>query len=390
MIVPKAERLGEVRPYYFVKKLEQIAALRAAGHHVISFGVGSPDLPPSENTINALIDTVSDASSHGYQLHRGLPELRAAIAKWYANVYDVALDPEKEVLPLLGSKEGILHVTLAFANPGDEVLVPNPGYPTYTSLSKLLGVVPRPYLLDEKHGWYPDFHALADQDLSKVKMMWLNYPHMPTGTPAQEGLFDNFVRFAQEHKILLCHDNPYSLVLPRKTPISILSVEGAKEVAVEVNSFSKSHNLPGWRVGMLLGAEDYLSAALTVKSNIDSGMFKGTQKAAIAALDNPMEWHQAVNDIYAERREGIHEILDLLGFEYNDDQEGMFVWAKPKNREAIPDIEALVEELLTKHHLFFTPGFIFGSQGHGYLRASLCVPIDQIQVALERVRSAYA
>ena len=389
MIIPVANRLGGVKEYYFVKKLEEIAKLNKEGKNVISFGIGSPDLAPSEESIMALFETAKMPNTHGYQPYRGIPELREKIAEWYKNTYDVTLNPATEVLSLMGSKEGILHVSMAFLNPGDEVLVPNPGYPTYSSNANLVGAVIRYYDLKEANGWYPDLKQLESEDLSMVKIMWLNYPHMPTGTEAKREVLEQLVDFAKRKKILLCYDNPYSLVLNKQKPLSILAIEGAKEVAVEFNSLSKSHNMAGWRVGMMLGEADYLSSAITVKSNIDSGMFLGLQKAAIKALDNSAEWHRKRNEIYNERRETIFKILDLMGFEYSKDQVGLFVWAKPKDAKAIPDIAAFADEILYKTFVFFTPGEIFGSNGKPYLRASLCVPIEQIKEASQRIESYY-
>jgi LL-diaminopimelate aminotransferase len=389
MIIQKAQRLDQVKEYYFVKKLEEIAKLNKEGKNVISFGIGSPDLAPSKESINAITEISNKPNTHGYQPYRGIPELRDKIAQWYKATYNVTLDPNKEVLPLMGSKEGILHLYLAFLNPGDEVLVPNPGYPTYSSLANLVGAKIRYYDLKEETGWYPDLNQLRGEDLSKVKLMWLNYPHMPTGTEVKKEVLEALVAFAQEKKILLCYDNPYSLVLNKKAPLSILSIDGAKDVAVEVNSLSKSHNMAGWRVGMMLGREDYLTAALAVKSNIDSGMYLGIQHAAIKALDNSEEWHRKRNEIYNERREWIYKILDLLNFEYSKDQVGLFVWAKPKDPKAIPDIAAFVDDILYKTYVFFTPGEIFGSNGKKFLRVSLCVPVEKIKEAYERIKLAY-
>ena len=387
MIIAKAERLTNVKEYYFVRKLEEIARLNKEGKNVINFGIGSPDLAPSPSSIEALVNTASHSNSHGYQPYRGIPELREKIAEWYRKAYDVDLNPATEILPLMGSKEGILHISMAFLNPGDEVLAPNPGYPSYTSLSTLIGAKVRYYDLKEANDWYPDFDNLDNEDLSKVKIMWLNYPHMPTGTEVKRSILERAVHFAKKHSILLCYDNPYSLVLNENPPISLLSVDGAKEVAIELNSLSKSHNMARWRIGMMLGGESYLNAALTIKSNIDSGMFLGLQKAAIQALDNSDQWHIERNKIYAERREWTCKILDLLGFTYSTDQVGMFVWAKPKDPTAIPDIPAFVDTILHTKYVFFTPGMIFGSNGEGYLRLSLCVPLEKIKEAYVRLNS---
>lgn len=387
MIIKKAERLNTVKEYYFVRKLEEIAQLNKEGKNVINFGIGSPDLAPSPSTIETLIQTSSQTNVHGYQPYRGIPELREKIAEWYQLTYGVNLDPHKEILPLMGSKEGILHVSLAFLNPGDEVLAPNPGYPTYTSLSTLLGARVRYYDLKESTGWYPDFDALEKEDLSKVKIMWLNYPHMPTGTEVKVPVLERAVKFANDHQILLCYDNPYSLVLNKNKPVSLLAIDGAKEVSIELNSLSKSHNMAGWRIGMMLGKEEYLNAALSIKSNIDSGMFNGLQRSAISALGNSEDWHHERNGIYEERRKWVYKILDLLGFEYSKDQVGMFVWAKPKDSSIITDIPEFIDKILHEKYVFFTPGKIFGSNGEGYLRLSLCVPLEKIKEAFERLSS---
>lgn len=385
MIIPAANRLGVVKEYYFVRKLEEIAKLNKEGKNVISFGIGSPDQAPSEATVDALVATSRMGNAHGYQPYRGIPELRESIASFYKNTYGVDLDPNTEVLPLMGSKEGILHVSMAFLNPGDEVLVPDPGYPTYTSLTTLIGGVVRKYALREKSNWHPDVEELKKLDLSKVKLMWLNYPHMPTGAEADKEQIEKIIAFAKEYKILLCFDNPYSLVLNQKKPFSILSIPGAKEVAVEFNSLSKSHNMAGWRIGMMVGSPIYLNPTLVVKSNIDSGMFLGLQKAAIEAFKNSDAWHAERNKIYADRREKIFGILDKLGFEYSRKQVGLFVWCKPKDAAAIGDIPAFVDRLLNETYVFFTPGAIFGENGEGYLRASLCVPIEKIIEAEARI-----
>lgn len=385
MIIQKADRLNSVKEYYFVRKLEEIAKLNKEGKNVINFGIGSPDLSPSDETLQSLLDTASMKSGHGYQPYRGIPELREKISEWYRKAYNVTLDPGSEVLPLMGSKEGILHISMAFLNPGDEALVPDPGYPTYTSLTTIIGAKIRKYDLKEENGWYPDLDTLRKEDLSKVKIMWLNYPHMPTGTEVKMEILQDLIAFAREKKILLCYDNPYSLVLNKKEPLSILAIDGAKDVAVEFNSLSKSHNMAGWRIGMMLGKEEYLNAALTIKSNIDSGMFLGLQKAAIKALENSDSWHEERNKIYNERREWVYKILDLLNFEYSKDQVGMFVWAKPKDRTKNPDIPAFVDKTLYQSFIFFTPGEIFGNNGKGYLRLSLCVPVDKIKEAYSRL-----
>ncbi|MCR6638453.1 MAG: aminotransferase class I/II-fold pyridoxal phosphate-dependent enzyme [Sporocytophaga sp.] len=385
MIIPKADRLNLVKEYYFVKKLEEIAKLNKEGKNVINFGIGSPDLAPSKETVQAIVATAEKENTHGYQPYRGIPEFRQKIAEWYKKTYKVELNPNDEVLPLLGSKEGILHLTMAFLNPGEEVLVPNPGYPGYSSLTMLAGGTIRYYDLKEENNWFPDFEALKKTDLSRVKIMWVNYPHMPTGTVANKEMLKKLIEFAKEKKILICYDNPYSLVLNKEEPFSILQIEGAKEVAVELNSFSKSHNMAGWRVGMMLGKKEYLDAALAIKSNIDSGMFLGIQQAAMKALDNDEAWHGKRNDVYRERRDWVYKILDLLNFEYSKDQVGLFIWAKPKDAIAIPDIAAFVDQILYSSYVFFTPGEIFGTNGKNFLRLSLCVPAERMKEAYERL-----
>lgn len=383
MIIPLAERLNDVADYYFARKLEEIRQMEAQGHKIISFGIGSPDLAPSERTIDKLIHSSQQPNHHGYQPYKGIPALREKIAQWYGNEYKVELHPGTEILPLMGSKEGILHISMAFLNPGDEVLVPNPGYPTYTSLTKLVGATIRYYDLKEKNGWYPDWEALEKTDLSRVKMLWVNYPHMPTGTPAKRAEFEKIVAFGQKHKILICHDNPYSLVLNSESPLSLLSIPGAKDVAVEFNSLSKSFNMAGWRIGMMVGKKEYVDAALRVKSNIDSGMFLPLQHAAIEALDNPALWHSERNDIYRKRRNLIYTMLEDMGCTFSKDQTGLFVWAKAP--EGVTDVEQYIDDLLYKAHVFLTPGHIFGSNGQGYIRASLCVPEAKIKEGHQRV-----
>lgn len=383
MIIPVAQRLQKVEDYYFVKKLEEIKKLTDAGKDIISFGIGSPDLAPSEPTLTALTESAQNPKNHGYQPYRGLPEFRGAIATFYQNTYGVELNPANQILPLLGSKEGILHISMAFLNPGDKVLVPDPGYPTYTSVSNLVSAQIVAYDLTEETGWYPNLAELEKQDLSNVKLMWLGYPHMPTGAQANREKFVELVDFAKKHRILLCHDNPYNLVLNENDPISILSIPGAMDVAVELNSFSKSFNMAGWRVGMVLGREDYIGAVLRVKSNIDSGMFLPVQHAAIKALENGPKWHEERNKIYADRRNLVFQLFDKLGFTYDKKQTGLFVWAKAPDH--IQDVPAYSDEILYEKNIFITPGIIFGKNGQRYLRASLCVTKERMAQALERL-----
>lgn len=384
MIQP-AKRLSNVSEYYFSKKLKQIAEMNAAGLDIISLGVGSPDMPPSEATIQTLCDQAKKADVHGYQPYTGIPELREAFAEWYKRWYGVTLNPKNEIQPLIGSKEGILHVTLAFVNPGDKVLVPNPGYPTYTSLSTLLGADVIPYDLKEDNNWQPDFDALETMDLSGVKLMWTNYPNMPTGANATMQLYEKLVNFARKHQIVIVNDNPYSFILNKK-PLSLLSVEGAKECCIEFNSMSKSHNMPGWRIGMLATNATFVSWILKVKSNIDSGMFRPMQLAAATALTNENEWHEAMNyDVYAKRRALAGQIMDELECKYDDSQVGMFLWGKIP--DSYSDVEVLTEKVLNEAHVFITPGFIFGSNGKRYVRISLCAKEEKLQEALNRVKS---
>jgi LL-diaminopimelate aminotransferase len=385
MIIPAANRLGGVNEYYFVKKLEEIARLNQAGRDIISFAIGSPDMAPSEQSLDAMRETLLNPKAHGYQPYRGVPALRQAMAKWYAHTYHVSLDPDKEILPLMGSKEGIMHVSMAFLNPGDKALVPNPGYPAYAAITQMIGAVPVYYTLEEQYDWHPHPDQLNQLNLDGVKIMWVNYPHMPTGTPPHKGHLQALVKWAAEKKILLVFDNPYSLVLQEGAPFSVFQLEGAKGLALELNSLSKSHNLAGWRVGMLSGEADYLTAALAIKSNMDSGMFLGIQNAAIASFSNSDEWHVERNETYKRRRDLIYQILEVMGCTYAPNQVGLFVWAKPAEPYRA-NVEAYCDSLLHEAGVFFTPGSVFGSSGKGYLRASLCVPEGRIAEALERVK----
>jgi len=382
MIISEANRIANVKEYYFVKKLQQVRQMIADGADVINFGIGSPDLDPPIEVLNSL-STASHENINGYQPYTGRIEFKEALATWYEKTYGICLDYKTELLPLMGSKEGIMHLSMAFLNEGDQVLVPNPGYPAYTSVAKLVGADVINYELSEENDWYPSFDHLLNMDLSKVKMMWVNYPHMPTGTPPKVEVFEQLIAFAKANEILVCHDNPYSLVLNKVKPLSIFTVKGARDVAVELNSLSKSHNMAGWRIGMISGIQDYINAILKVKSNMDSGMYYGLQKAAITALQIDESWHNERNKIYAKRKSLVCEILDKLGCTYKPDQVGMFVWAKPKNQNL--DIETWLENILLDKHIFITPGKIFGSKGEGYIRLSLCVDEKNIQKALTRI-----
>ncbi|MBI34980.1 MAG: aminotransferase [Flavobacteriales bacterium] len=383
MIQP-ANRLSDVQEYYFSKKLKEIRELNASGKNIINLGIGSPDLAPSHETIEALVKTAEQTNAHGYQSYIGIPEFREAISSWMAFTYGVGFRAENEILPLMGSKEGIMHISMAFLNPGDKVLVPNPGYPTYTSVSNLLNAEIEFYDLDEKKNWNIDVNNLRKKDLSNVKLLWLNYPHMPTGARADLEVLNDLIALAKEKKFLIVNDNPYSLIL-NPTPRSIFNLEGAKEVCLELNSLSKSHNMAGWRIGWLSGSSEYISTVLRVKSNMDSGMFLGLQKAAVQALSNPMHWHEDQNNIYAKRRKLIEEIFDYLEVKYNPNSVGMFVWAKVP--DSVDNVEKFVDDILYKADVFITPGFIFGSNGERYIRASLCASQETIKEALSRIKA---
>ena len=382
--IQPADRLASVSEYYFSRKLKEVAQMNAEGKNVISLGIGSPDMPPSEETINVLCEQAKRADVHGYQPTVGIPELRYAMADWYKRWYDVDLDPSCEIQPLIGSKEGILHVTLAFVNPGDQVLVPNPGYPTYTSLNKILGSEIVNYNLREDNGWQPDFEELEQMDLSRVKLMWTNYPNMPTGANATMELYEKLVAFARKHNIVIVNDNPYSLILNKK-PLSILNVPGAKECCIEFNSMSKSHNMPGWRVGMLASNAQFVQWILKIKSNIDSGTFRPLQLAAAQAYHNSMEWHEEANiEVYSRRRQLAEEIMRTLGCSFDTNQVGMFLWGRIP--DSCNDVEDLTERVLHEARVFITPGFIFGTNGKRYIRISLCAKEEKLAEALERIK----
>ena len=384
--IKPADRLSNVSEYYFSRKLKEVARMNAEGKDVISLAIGSPDMPPSEATIDVLCREARKADTHGYQPTIGTPELRQAMAGFYKRWYNVELDPATEIQPLIGSKEGILHVTLAFVNPGDSVLVPNPGYPTYTALSKLLGANIINYDLSAQNGWQPDFEALESMDLSNVKLMWTNYPNMPTGANARRETYEKLVEFARRHNIVIVNDNPYSLILNRDERLSILQVPGAKDCCIEFNSMSKSHNMPGWRVGMLATNAEFIKWIIKVKSNIDSGTFRPLQLAAAQAYQNSDEWHHQANiETYARRRELAEEIMTQIGCEFDPNQVGMFLWGRiPENYS---DAEELTERVLHKARVFITPGFIFGTNGKRYVRISLCAKEEAIKTALERIKT---
>lgn len=376
-----SKRLEEVQEYYFSKKLKEVQQLREAGKPIINMGIGSPDLPPHPEVIAALQETAGEPSAHGYQSYQGSPKLRTAISRFYRDAYGVTLNADTEILPLMGSKEGIMHISMAFLDEGDEVLIPNPGYPTYTSVTRLLKAKPVFYDLQENEQWEPDWEALEQMDLSKVKMMWANYPHMPTGAMGSKALFVKLLKFVKRNDLLLVNDNPYSFIL-NPEPISILASPEAKDHALELNSLSKTFNIPGWRVGMLVGRADYLQAVLRVKSNMDSGMFLGIQEGAIAAFALDRTWTEGINRIYARRKELVLELAGRLGLRYGKESSGMFVWSKvPEGRDPLE----LVDQLLYEKHIFVTPGIIFGSRGQQYIRFSLCVKEELINEALKRI-----
>ncbi len=383
MIKP-ADRISEVKEYYFSVKLKEIDRMRRSGIDVLNLGIGNPDRPPSPDVINELAEQASKEGNHGYQSYIGIPELRLAFSTWYKKYYEVTLDPDSEIIPLIGSKEGIMHISMAFLNPGDGVLVPNPGYPTYSSVSKLVGADIISYDLKEDNDWLPDLEEIEKLDLSKVKLMWINYPNMPTGANAGKEFFEKIIDFGKRNDILICNDNPYSFIL-NNNPQSILHVEGAKEVALELNSLSKSHNMAGWRIGMAAASKEIISYILRVKSNMDSGMFKPLQLAAVKALSLDNDWYTEVNVEYIKRRRLVWEIMDTLNAEYDDKQTGMFVWAKiPEKYKSSAELS---DEVLNQARVFITPGFIFGSNGEKYIRISLCSNREMLKEALRRIKN---
>jgi len=386
--ISPADRISSVEEYYFSKKLREVAEMNARGLDVISLGIGGPDLPPAPEVIETLSQTACDPHNHSYQPYTGLPQLREAFAGWYARYFGVTLDPAKEILPLIGSKEGIMHLTMAFVNPGDAVLVPDPGYPTYTSVNRLAGAEVIKYELKPDNGWLPDFDALDSLDAVKegrVKVMWINYPHMPTGTPASRELFEKIVAFGKRHSILIAHDNPYSFILKPEgeNPLSILSIDGAKDVCIEMNSLSKSHNMAGWRVAMMAGKETFINWVIRVKSNIDSGQFRPVMLAAVKALEKSDDWYDSLNATYRSRRKVAEEIMAALGCEIDPRQQGLFLWGRIPEKEK--SAEALADRLLHERRVFVTPGFIFGKQGERYIRISLCATEENLRRALDRI-----
>lgn len=380
-MIPKAKRLKEVKEYYFSTKLREVAALRNAGKPIINLAIGSPDLNPPPSVVEAMKNAMDLPAAHQYQSYQGIPELREGIANFYKTNFNVSLNPANEILPLMGSKEGIMHISMAFLNAGDQVLIPNPGYPTYESVTRLLEAEPVFYDLCQETNWLPNFEEIEKLDLSKVKIMWVNYPHMPTGAVASKEDFEQLIAFGKKHHILIANDNPYSFVL-NNNPISILEVEGAKEVAIELNSLSKTFNMAGWRVGMVVGDAEIIKTILEVKSNMDSGMFFGIQQGAVEALKLSEDWFIKQNEIYQKRQKTVREIFDALGCTYNKNYGGLFVWAKlPEGKNST----AFTDKLLYENDVFITPGNIFGSHGEGYIRASLCVSEAVLKEVLNRL-----
>ncbi|HCL06465.1 MAG TPA: aminotransferase [Chitinophagaceae bacterium] len=384
MQIKTATRLEGIGEYYFSQKLREIDTLNKEGKDILNLGIGSPDLPPHPDVIRVLQETAAQPNVHAYQSYKGSAVLRKAVSNSYKQWYSVELDPETEILPLIGSKEGIMHICMTYLDAGDQALIPNPGYPTYSSAVKLAGGTPVTYNLSAEHNWQPDLAALATTDLSKVKLMWVNYPHMPTGQLPSVTFFEELIAFAKKHNILICHDNPYSFIL-NETPVSLLSVPGAKEVVLELNSLSKSSNMAGWRVGMLAASKERIDEVLRFKSNMDSGMFLPVQLAAAKALELGKDWYDSVNAVYAQRREKVFELLNLLNCRFSTQQVGMFVWAKIPDTYA--DGFALSDEVLYKASVFITPGGIFGDAGKGYIRVSLCGSVEKFEEAIHRIKS---
>ena len=382
MTITTSKRLEGIGEYYFSQKLREIDELNKQGKNIINLGIGSPDLPPHPSVVKVLQEEAAKTNTHAYQNYKGSPLLRKAIADWYDTWYDVKLDPDSEILPLIGSKEGIMHICMTYLHEGDEALIPNPGYPTYSSAVVLAGAKAVTYDLNEENDWQPDFEAIEQTDLSKVKLLWVNYPHMPTGQMPTKALFEKLVVFGKKHNILVCHDNPYSFIL-NQTPMSLLSVEGAKEVVIELNSLSKSQNMAGWRVGMLCGAKERIDEIIRFKSNMDSGMFLPVQLAAAKALSLGKDWYDGINAIYTKRREKVFELLTLLNCQFSQTQVGMFVWARiPSNYK---NGYELSDQVLYNSNVFITPGGIFGKAGEGYIRVSLCGSIEKFEEAIKRI-----
>ncbi|HAK31527.1 MAG TPA: LL-diaminopimelate aminotransferase [Sphingobacterium sp.] len=386
MQIDVAKRLQHTEEYYFSKKLREIDELNKQGARVINLGIGSPDLPPHPEVIETLITNAQLPNVHGYQNYKGSPALRQAVADWYQRYYNATFNPNTEILPLIGSKEGIVHICMTYLQEGDQALIPNPGYPAYAAAVRLSGAEAITYNLTQEQNWLIDLNELKKQDLSKVKLMWINYPHMPTGASAPDAFYQELIQFAKEHNILICHDNPYSFILT-DTPKSIMSIPGAKDVAIELNSLSKSSNMAGWRIGVLVGAEERINQVLRFKSNMDSGMFLPVQLAAAKALQLDASWYADLNKIYAERRQQVYEIMDLLDCAYQKDQVGLFVWARiPEKYE---DGYALSDAILERSRVFITPGGIFGDKGDQYIRISLCATVEVLKESIQRIKDNF-
>lgn len=383
MIIPTAKRLQQVEEYYFSKKLQEIRRMNTSGDDVINLGIGSPDMPPAPEIIDTLSKSAREEGNHGYQPYRGIAELRLAMSQWYQRTYGVVLDTDRQILPLIGSKEGIFLISMAFLNPDDEVLIPNPGYPGYSGATQLVGAVPVSYTLDAENHWQPNWGFLESLDTSGVKLMWINYPHMPTGALANVQTFRRLIKWCKERTILLCHDNPYSLILNPLPPLSLHSVPGSFGVGLELNSLSKGQHMAGWRVGMLTGNSSYIDAVVQVKSNIDSGMFKGIQEAAVTALQPNSSWHHTQNQIYGNRKALVQQLMDLIKCKYESDTAGLFVWGKVPD-----DIDTLsfTDLILKDAKVFIVPGQVFGDQGNQYVRVSLCVTEKRIKEAINRIK----
>lgn len=380
-----AARVDEIKEYYFARRQREVARLNAEGHDIVSLGIGGPDRPPHPDVIETLCEYARRPDTHAYQISTGIPRLRENFARWYRRYYGVELNPATEILPLIGSKEGVMHVSLTFLNPGDGVLVPNPGYPTYTSASRIAGAEIYPYDLREENGWEPDFDALEKLPLEKIKVMWVNYPHMPTGTPANRRLFEKIIDFGRRHNILIVHDNPYSFILNNGEHLSILQVDGAKDVAIEFNSLSKSHNMSGWRIGMVAGSEEFIGWIRKIKSNVDSGQFRPVMEAAACGLLLDDDWYEDVNREYRERRKIAEEIMTELGCSFDPNQVGLFLWGRIPDSEK--NGEAVADRLLYEYGIFIAPGFIFGSNGDRYIRISICATKENLQKALARIKA---
>lgn len=381
-MIQVADRLKSVEEYYFSTKLREVRNLIAQGKPIINMGIGSPDLSPPQEVLTSFQNSLFEEGAHQYQSYKGLPELRQTISEFYEDKFGVIANPETEILPLMGSKEGIMHISMAFLNKDDEVLIPNPGYPTYGAVTKLVGAIPRYYNLNETGNWFPNLNALAESDLSKVKIMWVSYPHMPTGATASRDKLEALIAFGRKHKILIINDNPYSFVL-RKNPLSLLGIPKSKEVVLELNSLSKTFNMAGWRVGMVLGQEVHIQAILKVKSNMDSGMFYGIQKGAVTALRSGSYWFDKLDEIYQRRQQLAFELADKLQCAFDRESTGMFVWARLP--EGAPDSETYINSLLYNNNIFIAPGTVFGSAGEGYVRISLCVTEEKIKEAINRL-----